>query len=147
MAGRFGRPSALAMWATARETPEPEPVAQPPPTIECEDEPRDEAPRMNRRPQMHSERSHARKEHIPSLDKTAPRMPLPPGVNPATMQNRSLRLAAELGIPVTLRKTPGGRLCWRSTDEDRQPATERARRRQTPPPKAGRVTAAVRIER
>jgi hypothetical protein len=34
------------------ETQETEPVAQPPPTIACEDEPRDEALRMNRRPHM-----------------------------------------------------------------------------------------------
>jgi hypothetical protein len=102
---------------------------------------------MNRRPQMNSERYHALKEHIPSLDETATRMPLPPRVNPATMNNRILRLATELGIPVTMRKNPGGLRFWRSTDEDRQPATERARRLQTPQPKAGRVTAAVRQER
>ena len=96
---------------------------------------------------MNLERYHALKEHIPSLDKTATRMPLPPGVNPATMKHRILRPATELGIPVTMRKIPGGLLFWRSTDEDRQPATERAQRLQTPQPKAGRVTAAVRKER
>jgi hypothetical protein len=35
-----------------------------------------------------------------------------------TMQNRVLRLATELGTPVTVRKVPAGLLFWRSADED-----------------------------
>jgi hypothetical protein len=38
------------------------------------------------------------------------------------MKNRILRLAAELAIPVTIRRVPGGRIFWRSTDEDLQQA-------------------------
>jgi hypothetical protein len=40
------------------------------------------------------------------------------------MEHRLLRVAAVLGIPVTVRKIPGGLVCWRSTDEDRQQAKE-----------------------
>jgi hypothetical protein len=80
---------------------------------------------------MDPERYHAFKETIPSLDTTATRMPLPEGTNPTTMQNRILRLAAALGLPVTIRKVPGGLLFWRSTAEDTQQAQEVAGRLQT----------------
>jgi hypothetical protein len=74
---------------------------------------------------------HALKETIQSLDTTATRMPLPEGANPTTMKNRLLRLAAALGMPVTIRKVPGGLLFWRSTAEDTQQAQEVAGRLQT----------------
>ena len=51
-------------------------------------------------------------------------MPLPDGISPTTMKNRILRVAAELGIPVTIRRVPGGLIFWRSTDEDLQQAQE-----------------------
>ena len=40
------------------------------------------------------------------------------------MKHRILRVAAALGMLVTVRKVPGGLLFWRSTDEDLQQANE-----------------------
>jgi hypothetical protein len=40
------------------------------------------------------------------------------------MENRILRVAAELNISVTVRRVPGGPLFWCSTDEDVQQAKE-----------------------
>jgi hypothetical protein len=48
------------------------------------------------------------------------------------MKYRVLRVAAELSIPVTIRRVPGGLVFWRSTDEDLHQATEIAWRLQTP---------------
>jgi hypothetical protein len=71
---------------------------------------------------MTLELSNALQEKIQSLGNTATRMSLPEGTNSTTMKNRILRVAAELGMPVTVRKIPGGLLFWRSTDEDLQQA-------------------------
>jgi hypothetical protein len=46
------------------------------------------------------------------------------------MENRIRRVAAELKIPVTLRRVPGGLLFWRSTDEELPQAKEVAQRLQ-----------------
>lgn len=75
---------------------------------------------MSRGPRMNPEFYNALKEKIQSLDTTATRMPLPDGTRPITRKNRILRVAAELGIPVTIRSVPGGLIFWRSTDEDRR---------------------------
>ena len=56
--------------------------------------------------------------------RTATRVTTPEGTSPTTMKNRILRVAAELGVPVTIRKVPGGLIFWRSTDEDLQQAQE-----------------------
>jgi hypothetical protein len=48
--------------------------------------------------------------------------------NQFTMKNRILRVAATLGMPVTIRKVPGGLLFWPSTDEDRTQANKIAQR-------------------
>jgi hypothetical protein len=45
-------------------------------------------------------------------------MTVPDGTSPITRMNRLLRVAAEFGIFVTIRRVPGGLLFWRSTDED-----------------------------
>jgi hypothetical protein len=79
---------------------------------------------MSRGPRMNPELYHALKEKLQSLDNTATRMPLPEGTRPTTMKNRILRVAAELGIPVTIRSVPGGLIFWGSTDEDRRQAQE-----------------------
>jgi hypothetical protein len=115
-------------------------MAQQPPMIEFEDLPLDEARRMSRGPRMDPELYRALRENIQSLDNTASRMPLPDGTSPTTMKNRILRVAAELGVPVTIRRVPGGLIFWRSTDEDRQQATDITRRtgRQTWPQPPGR---------
>jgi hypothetical protein len=73
----------------------------------------------------------ALKQNIPSLDHTPTRMRLPGGTHPTTMKNRILRVAAELNIPVTIRKIPGCLLFRRSTDEDLQQATEVSQRPQS----------------
>lgn len=70
------------------------------------------------------------KEKIQSLDNTATRVTIPEGTSPTTMKNRILRVAAELDIPVTIRKVPGGLLFWRSTAEDVTQAREIAERLQ-----------------
>jgi hypothetical protein len=56
-------------------------------------------------------------QKIHSLDTTATRMPLPEDTSSTTMQHRVLRMAAALGVPVTIRRVPGGLLFWRSTDK------------------------------
>ena len=106
-------------------------MAQEPPAIHFEDIPLAEARTMGRGPRMDPELYHAFKEKIQSLDNTAARLMLPEGTSPTTMKNRLLRVAAELRIPLTIRKVPGGMLFWRSTDEDVQQAKEVAGRLQT----------------
>jgi hypothetical protein len=44
------------------------------------------------------------------------------------MKNRLLRIAAELGIPVTIRRVSGGLLFWHVTDENLRQAKEVASR-------------------
>jgi hypothetical protein len=68
---------------------------------------------------------------IGSLADQKVRMTLPEGTRPSAMKNGLLRVAAELGVPLTIRRVSGGLLFWRSTDEDVQQATEVASRLQT----------------
>ena len=70
-------------------------------------------------------------QKIQPLDGAAARLALPEGIGSTTMKNRILRVAAELQIPVTVRRVPGGLLFWQSTDEDVQQAKEVASRLQT----------------
>jgi hypothetical protein len=106
-------------------------MAQQSPSIHFEDIPIDEARHIGRGPRMDPALYFAFKEKIQSLDNTATRITIPEGTSPTTMKNRILRVAAELGIPVTIRKVPGGLLFWHSTDEDVQQAKEVAGRLQT----------------
>ena len=106
-------------------------MAQQSPPIQFEDIPLDEARRMGRGPRIDPELYRALQQKIQSLDNTAARMTIPAGTSLTTMKNRIVRVAATLGIPVTIRKVPGGLLFWRSTDEDRQQATEISQRLQT----------------
>jgi hypothetical protein len=99
-------------------------MAQQSPTIEFEDIPLDEARRMTRGPRMAPRLYQALRDKIRSLDTTAIRMPLPGGTSPTMMKNRILRVTAELGIPVTVRKIPGGLIFWSSTGEDLQQAQQ-----------------------
>jgi hypothetical protein len=101
------------------------------PSIQFEDIPIDEARRMGRGPRMDPALYQAFKEKIESLGDSAARLTLPEGTSPTTMKNRLLRVAAELRIPLTIRKVPGGMLFWRSTDEDVQQAKEVAGRLRT----------------
>ena len=105
-------------------------MAQQTPPIQFEDIPLEQARRMGRGPRMDPELYHAFKEKIQSLDNTATRITISEGTSPTTMKNRILRVAAELQIPVTVRKVPGGLLFWRSSEEDLQQAKEVAQRLQ-----------------
>jgi hypothetical protein len=116
-------------------------MADQPPSFQFEDVPLDQARRMSRGPRMDPELYNALKQKIHSLDNAATRLIVPEGTSAATMKNRILRLAAALGMPVTIRRVPGGLLFWRSTAEDRQQATEVAARLQIarqPPQKTPR---------
>ena len=108
-------------------------MAERSPIIEFEDVPLDEARRMSRGLRMDPELYHALREKIQSLDNTATRLTIPEGASTTTMKNRILRVAAEMGIPVTIRRVPGGLLFWRSTDEDLQQAAEVVARLQGAP--------------
>jgi len=100
------------------------------PTITFEDIPLDEARRLGRGPRMDPELYRVLQEKLQSLGNSATRMTIEDGTNPTTLKNRILRVAAELGVSVTVRKVPGGLLFWRSTAEDRQQATEISQRLQ-----------------
>jgi hypothetical protein len=106
-------------------------MAEPLPPFQFDDIPLAEARTMGRGPRMDPELYQAFKEKIQSLDNRATRLTLPEGTRPTAMKNRLLRVAAELRIPLTIRKVPGGLLFWRSTDEDVQQAKEIAGRLQT----------------
>jgi hypothetical protein len=106
-------------------------MAESSPQIHFEDVPMDIARTIGRGPRMDPGLFHILKNKIQSLDNTATRFTIPEGTSPTTMKNRILRVAAELKIPVTVRKIPGGLLFWRSTDEDVQQAKEVANRLQT----------------
>ncbi len=114
-------------------------MAEQPPSVQFEDVPLDEARRMGRGPRMDPELYQELRMRIQSLSDQAVRITIPDGTSQNTMKNRILRVAGELGIPVTIRRVPGGLLFWRSTDEDLQQAQETASRLQTarqpqPPP-------------
>jgi hypothetical protein len=96
-----------------------------------EDIPLDIARRIGRGPRMDPQLYQELKTRIPALSTQAVHMTIPAGTSPNTMKNRILRVASELGIPVTIRKVPGGLLFWRSTDEDVQQAKEVAGRLQS----------------
>jgi hypothetical protein len=61
-------------------------MAERSPIIQCEDVPVDEARRMGRGRRMDPELSHALKQNIQALDKTAARLPIPEGTRPTTPQ-------------------------------------------------------------
>jgi hypothetical protein len=105
-------------------------MAQQSPSIHFEDIPIDEARRIGRGPRMDPELYRAFKEKIQSLDTTATRLTVPEGTTAASMKNRIRRVAADLKIPVTVRKIPGGLLFWRSTAEDLKQAKEVTQRLQ-----------------
>jgi hypothetical protein len=85
---------------------------------------------MGRGPRMDPELYQAFKDKMHSLDNTATRLTLPEGTRTTTMKNRLLRVAAELGIALTIRKVPGGLVFWRSTAEDLAQAKDVAQRLQ-----------------
>jgi hypothetical protein len=99
-------------------------MAQEPPPIQFEDIPLDEARKMGRGPRMEPLLYDTLKKKIQSLSDQAARIRFGPEIRPGRMKNYILRIAREVGVPVTIRKVPGGLLFWRSTDEDVQQARE-----------------------
>src|ERR671919_2947645 len=107
-------------------------MAEPPPPMQFEDIPLDEARRMGRGPRMDPQLYQQLRTRIHSLSDQAVRLTIPDGTRQTTtMKSRIQRVAAEFGIPVTVRRVPGGLLFWRSTDEDLQQAKEVAGRLRT----------------
>jgi hypothetical protein len=106
-------------------------MAEQPPSFQFEDIPLEEARRMGRGHRMDPELYQQLRGRIQSLDNTAARVTFPEGTSPTTMKNRILRVAAELDVPVTIRRVPGGLLFWRATEEDLQQAQEVANRLQS----------------
>jgi hypothetical protein len=92
--------------------------------IQFEDVPLDEARRMGKGPRMDPALYQALKQKIQTLDGAAARLALPEGIGSTTMKNRLLRVAADAGVPLTVRRVPGGLLFWRSTPEDIEQASE-----------------------
>jgi hypothetical protein len=101
------------------------------PPIQFEDVPLDQARRMSRGPRMDPQLYQELRMRIQSLADQAVRITVPEGTSQATTKNRILRVAAELNIPVTIRRVPGGLLFWRSSAEDLQQAKEVGARLQT----------------
>jgi hypothetical protein len=115
-------------------------VAQRTPTITFEDIPLEQARKMTRGPRMDPELYHVLREKIQSLHNTATRLTLLDGTSPTTMKNQITRVAADLDIPITIRRVSGGLLFWRSTREDLKqakdvsPRVHTARQRRTTRP-------------
>jgi hypothetical protein len=76
-------------------------------------------------------------QKIQSLDNTVTRVTFPDGVRLNTMKNRILRVAAELNIPVTIRRVPGGLLFWRSPTKISSKPTKEARGSRPPSARIG----------
>jgi hypothetical protein len=106
-------------------------MAEPRPPIQFEDVPLEEARRMGRGPRMDLELYQELRTRMHALAGQAVRVTIPDGTSQATMKNRIQRVAAELGVPVTIRRVSGGLLFWRSTEEDIQLAKEVGSRLQT----------------
>src|ERR671933_358864 len=98
------------------------------PSIDFEDIPLEEARRMGRGPRMEPLLYDTLRKKIESLTDQAARIRLGPEIRPERMKNYILRIARELGVPVTIRKVSGGLLFWRSSDDDIQQAQEVAAR-------------------
>jgi hypothetical protein len=118
-------------WGFSFPSEASDPMAQQVPPIHFEDIPIAQARSMSRGPRMDPELSQAFKEKLQSLDNTATRITVPEGISPTTMKNRILRVAAEIKVPVTIRKAPRGLVFWRSTDEDLKQAKAVVQRLQT----------------
>ncbi len=99
-------------------------MAQETPPIRFEDIPLEEARRLSRGPRMNPYLYEAIKAKIQGLLDLAVRVSIPPDERATTMKHRILRVAAELTIPVTVRRVAGGLIFWRSTTEDTQQAQE-----------------------
>ena len=86
---------------------------------------------MSRGPRMDPQVYQELRTRIQLLSDQTVHMTIPAGTSQNTMKNRLLRVAAEFGIPMAIRRIPGGLLFWRSSDDDIQPAREVGARLQT----------------
>jgi hypothetical protein len=100
-------------------------------TIQFEDVSLDEARRMGRGPRMEPMLYDTLHKKIQALSTDAARVRLGPEITPARMKSYILRIARDLGVPVTVRRVPGGVIFWRSTEEDLRQAKDVADRLQT----------------
>jgi hypothetical protein len=106
-------------------------MAEPPPPIQFEDVPLNDARRMSRGPRMEPMLYDTLRQKIQALSAEAVRIHLGPEITPQRMKSYLLRIARELNVPVTIRRVPGGVIFWRSSEEDLQQAQEAANRLQT----------------
>jgi hypothetical protein len=108
--------------------PEKEPsMPEQPSSFQFEDVPLDEARMMGRGgPRIEPMLYETLRTKIQSLSSEAVRIHLGPEIRPQRMKKYLLRIATELGIPVTVRRVPGGVIFWRSSEEDLQQAQETA---------------------
>jgi hypothetical protein len=58
------------------------------------------------------------RQKIQALSSEATRIHLGPEIRPARMKNSLLRMARDLGVPVRVRRVPGGVIFWRSSKDD-----------------------------
>jgi hypothetical protein len=105
-------------------------MAEPLTPIQFEDVPLEEARRMGRGPRMDPQLYQELRTRMHALSGQAVRVTIPDGTSQATMKRRIQQVAAELGIPVTIRRVSGGLIFWRSTAEDVTQAREIAKRLQ-----------------
>jgi hypothetical protein len=106
-------------------------MAQQPPPVHFGDVPLEEARLMGRGPRMEPMLYDTLRKKIQALSDQAARIRFGPEIRPGRMKNYILRIARELGVPVTIRKVSGGLLFWRSTDDDIQQAKDVAHRLQS----------------
>jgi hypothetical protein len=106
-------------------------MAEPLPPIQFEDVPLEKARRMGRGPRIDPQLYQELRTRILALSDQAVQMMIPDGTSRATMKDRIQRVAAALGIPVTIQRVSGGLLFWRSTEADIQLAQEVGSRLQT----------------
>jgi hypothetical protein len=106
-------------------------MAQQPPPIHFEDVPLEEARQMGRGLRMEPLLYDTLRKKIQDLSDQAARIRFGPEIRPERMKNYILRIARELGVPVTIRKVSGGLLFWRSTVDDIQQAREVVQRLQS----------------
>jgi hypothetical protein len=71
------------------------------------------------------------RKKIQALSTEAIRIHLGPEITPQRMTRYLQVIARDLQVPVTIRRVSGGLILWRSTEEDRQQATDISQRLQT----------------
>jgi hypothetical protein len=103
--------------------------------MEFEDIPLEEARRMGRGPRMEPLLYDTLRTKIQALSTEATRIRLGAEIRPARMKNYLLRIAREMGVPVTVRKVSGGVVFWRATEEDQEQAKAVSQRLHKPQPK------------